>query len=175
MRLVKQGEGILNLSGEQTYSGPTDLWGGTVNFTGKLPNSRVWMNRFAELNAKADFGKDIKMEYASVLRVGGTGEAATIHADSVTMRYGAVMEFDLYSENTQADRIVLTKGLSLETLNRSDGPKFQAPIFRFTPHYQNGKNVMAAGRYLIAEVKKIDGNVDDILLQGLETQKCHLE
>ena len=34
---------------------------------------------------------------------------------------------------------------------------------------------MAAGRYLIAEVKKIDGNVDDILLQGLETQKCHLE
>ena len=68
MRLVKQGEGILNLSGEQTYSGPTDLWGGTVNFTGKLPNSRVWMNRFAELNAKADFGKDIKMEYASVLR-----------------------------------------------------------------------------------------------------------
>ena len=46
------------------------------------------------------------MEYASVLRVGGTGEAATIHADSVTMRYGAVMEFDLYSENTQADRIV---------------------------------------------------------------------
>ena len=175
MRLVKQGEGILNLSGEQTYSGPTDLWGGIVNFTGKLPNSRVWMNRFAELNAKADFGKDIKMEYASVLRVGGTGEAATIHADSVTMRYGAVMEFDLYSENTQADRIVLTKGLSLETLNRSDGPEFQAPIFRFTPHYQNGKNVMAAGRYLIAEVKKIDGNVDDILLQGLETQKCHLE
>lgn len=175
MRLVKQGEGILNLSGEQTYSGPTDLWSGIVNFTGKLPNSRVWMNRFAELNAKADFGKDIKMEYASVLRVGGTGEAATIHADSVTMRYGAVMEFDLYSENTQADRIVLTKGLSLETLNRSDGPEFQAPIFRFTPHYQNGKNVMAAGRYLIAEVKKIDGNVDDILLQGLETQKCHLE
>lgn len=175
MRLVKQGEGILNLSGEHTYSGPTDLWGGTVNFTGKLPNSRVWMNRFAELNAKADFGKDIKMEYASVLRVGGTGEAATIHADSVTMRYGAVMEFDLYSENTQADRIVLAKGLSLETLNRSDGPEFQAPIFRFTPHYQNGKNVMAAGRYLIAEVKKIDGNVDDILLQGLETQKCHLE
>ena len=175
IRLVKQGEGILNLSGEHTYSGPTDLWGGTVNFTGKLPNSRVWMNRFAELNAKADFGKDIKMEYASVFRVGGTGEAATIHADSVTMRYGAVMVFDLYSENTQADRIVLTKGLSLETLNRSDGPEFQAPIFRFTPHYQNGKNVMAAGRYLIAEVKKIDGNVDDILLQGLETQKCHLE
>ena len=56
MRLVKQGEGILNLSGEQTYSGPTDLWGGTVNFTGKLPNSRVWVNRFAVLNAKADFG-----------------------------------------------------------------------------------------------------------------------
>lgn len=37
MRLVKQGEGILNLSGEQTYSGPTDLWGGIVNFTGKNP------------------------------------------------------------------------------------------------------------------------------------------
>lgn len=31
---------------------------------------------------------------------------------------------------------------------------------------------MAAGRYLIAEVKKIDGNVDDILLQGLETQNA---
>ena len=27
------------------------------------------MNRFAELNAKADFGKEIKMEYASVLRM----------------------------------------------------------------------------------------------------------
>ena len=132
MRLVKQGEGILNLSGEQTYSGPTDLWGGIVNFTGKLPNSRVWMNRFAELNAKADFGKDIKMEYASVLRVGGTGEAATIHADSVTMRYGAVMEFDLYSENTQADRIVLAKGLfpgNPQPKRRSRVPSTDIPLY----------------------------------------------
>ena len=51
----------------------------------------------------------------------------------------------------------------------------EQPFLLPDPHYQNGKNVMAAGRYLIAEVKKIDGNVDDILLQGLETQKCHLE
>ena len=55
------------------------------------------------------------------------------------MRYGAVMEFDLYSENTQADRIVLAKGLSLETLNRSDGPEFQAPIFRLLLTIKTGK------------------------------------
>ena len=178
MRLVKQGEGILTLSGNQTYSGSTDLWGGTVNFEGQLPNSRVWVNRFVELNAKAkaEFGQDIRMEYASVLRIGGTDtDTCTVQVDSLAMRYGAVVEFDLYSEGLQADRLVLTKGLSLESVSLTYGPEYQAPVFRFVPHYSEGESQLAAGNYLIADVEQIDGDLSKVVLEGMDSQKCQLE
>ena len=47
MRLVKQGDGVLNLPAtENTYTGETNIWAGTLNFDGKLPNSDLWLNRF---------------------------------------------------------------------------------------------------------------------------------
>ena len=50
MRLVKQGDGILSLPKvEQTYTGNTDIWAGVVNFDGKMLQTSVWLNRFAEL------------------------------------------------------------------------------------------------------------------------------
>lgn len=174
MRLVKQGEGTLTLSGNQTYSGPTELWGGTVNFEGQLPDSRVWLNRFAELNAKAVFGRDIRMEYASVLRVGGT-DIGTTQADSLSLRYGAIVEFDLQSDGLQADRLSLTKGLSLENVSQTYGPEYQSPIFRFVPHSKAGEDRLATGKYLIADVKEIDGDLTKIILQGLEDYDCRLE
>jgi autotransporter-associated beta strand protein len=71
MRLVKQGDGVLNLpEGTHTYTGETNVWAGTVNFNGTLENSPVWLNRFAKLNTNGTFKGGITMDYASELRPG---------------------------------------------------------------------------------------------------------
>ena len=73
MRLVKQGDGILNLPAvNQTYTGNTDIWAGTLNFDGQLLQSDLWLNRFAELNSNGgqfksdtldiDFDKAVKVK-----------------------------------------------------------------------------------------------------------------
>ena len=44
-RLVKQGDGILNLPAvEQTHSGSTDVWAGTLNFDGAMAEPHVWVD-----------------------------------------------------------------------------------------------------------------------------------
>ncbi|MBR2235266.1 MAG: hypothetical protein IJ892_09450, partial [Prevotella sp.] len=71
MRLVKQGDGTLNLPAvEQLYTGPTDIWAGTVNFDGKLLLSPLWLNRFAELNSDGGQFRSISMDYDAKLRPG---------------------------------------------------------------------------------------------------------
>ncbi len=175
MRLVKQGEGILTFGGDQAYTGLTELWGGVTNFDGKLPNSRVWMNRFAELNASGEFGKDIRMEYGAVLRVGGEGRQGTLRADSLVMAFGAVVEFDIYSEGLQADVLALSGDLVLEECGFSNGPAHKAPVFRFVQHPASGETKVASGRYLIANVAAVDGNLSQVEVEGLDGVPSRLE
>lgn len=175
MRLVKQGEGILNLSGKQTYAGPTDLWGGTMNFTGQLPNSHVQMNRFTELNAEAIFDKGIQMEYGSILRPGGSNKIGQITVDSLNMRFGAIIEFDLYSDGLQSDKVILTERLLLESINRSDVPEYSSPVFRFIQHPNFGEKYIAAGKYCIADINEIDGDLSKVIIEGLDGIKYRLE
>ena len=87
MRLVKQGDGALTLPNvTQTYSGPTDVWAGVLNFDGTMQNSRVWLNRFAELNSDGGkFQKGIEMDYASVLRPGGANKVGTVETNELRM------------------------------------------------------------------------------------------
>lgn len=175
MRLVKQGEGILTFGGTQNYKGETMLWGGTTNFDGKLPESRVWMNRFAELNASADFGKAIEMEYGAVLRAGGNNTKGQIKADSLIMNFGAIVEFDIYADEFAADRIVLSHSLVLNSTNKSDAPQYKNPVFRFVSHTSDGKDLMPAGKYLLMDVTEIDGDLEKVDIEGLEGLRCHLE
>lgn len=175
MRLVKQGEGILTFGGNQTYSGGTYLWGGTTNFNGTLPNSRVWMNRFAELNASGELGKDIEMEYAAVLRIGDGTQAGTLKVDSAVLNFGAIAEFDLYADGMQADVLTLDGNLVLKTNDRSNGPAYDAPVFRFVAHAAAGETQLAAGKYCIAHAAAVEGDLSRVKLEGLEGLPLSLE
>ena len=175
MRLVKQGEGILTFGGNQTYSGGTDLWAGVTNFNGSLPESRVWMNRFAELNASAEFGKAIQMEYGAVLRAGGANQKGEIKVDSLIMNFGAIAEFDIYAEDFSADKIIVNKALVLRTINRQDAPQYRQPVFRFVAHCKTGETKMTPGKYELMDVTEINGDVSNILIEGLDGLRCHIE
>ena len=98
-RLVKQGNGILNMSNAvHTNSGNTDIWGGTVNFDGTLQSSPVWMNRHTTLNTLGGtFGGGLTMEYGATLNVGGenAGTISTITVSDLTLNYGARVVLDV--------------------------------------------------------------------------------
>ena len=175
MRLVKQGDGTLCLPAvNETYSGNTDIWAGTLNFDGQMPNSRVWLNRFAELNTSATYGKSIEMEYASVLRPGGKDQKGTTSCDSLIMQFGSHIAFDLYSDGTQSD-VIKANTLVINTKNWEYGPEFLTPVFDITCHCLEGKTLLEEGNYKLMEVAEIVGDLGNILIKGISGQKASLQ
>ena len=162
-RLVKQGDGTLNLPAvDMTHTGNTDLWAGVVNFDGKMLNTSVWMNRFAELNSNGGTFRSIKMEYDAKLRPGRADNRGTLTTDSLVMRFGARVVFDVYSD-LSADQLN-TRLLSLETKSWQYGPQYLTPVFEFVNH---GAADPVEGKYLIGQVEKLEGSLDDIRVEGL--------
>ena len=166
-RLVKQGEGTLTLSGNHTYTGRTDLWAGVTNFSGSLPSSPVWMNRFAELNVSGVIGQDIRMEYGAVLRVGGADAKGALQAGSVDMNYGAILEFDIYSEGQEADVVTLDKSLTITKLTLANGPRYKASVFRFVQHPAAGEQNVAPGTYKLIKTPLVNGVLSQVVIDGL--------
>lgn len=174
MRLVKQGEGILSLpSIEYLYSGNTDIWAGTVNFDGKLPNSRVWIERFAQLNTSGSYGKSIEMNYASVLRPGNKELGSVTIADSLILNFGSQVEFDVYSEDLKSD-FIKAKALNIGTVNWNYGPEFSSPLFNIVCHNLEGETELAAGKYKLMEVDEVIGSLSDIVVKGISGRKVYL-
>jgi len=175
-RLVKQGDGILNLPNQTfNHKGNTDIWAGTLNFDGKMKNSPLWLNRFAELNSKGEF-RSIKADYASVIRPGGANSMGTLTVDTLSLNFGSRVVLDLYSEGTASDNIKL-KYLNIEkktgTAWTSGGPEYLAPVIELVGHLSAGEDVIAPGKYVIAEIGEgvLSGNVSDIIVEGLNTTK----
>lgn len=175
MRLVKQGGGILSLTGTHDYTGETRLWDGIVNFSGSLPASPVWMNRFAELNAAGTLGGGLTAEYGSVLRVGGEGVQGTLTVTDYTMNFGAAAEFDLFADGT-ADVLTVSGTLTLKQLaNAANGPQYAAPVFRFVAHNVPGSTRPEAGRYLLVKAGEVSGDLSAVTIEGLPGVSCRLE
>lgn len=175
MRLVKQGDGILNLPAvNETYSGNTMIWAGTVNFDGQMPNSRVWLNRFAELNTSATYGKSIEMEYASILRPGGADNKGIVSCDSLLMNFGSRVVFDLFSEGCESDCIKANL-LKVDVKNWNYGPEYLAPVFEVAGHYADGQTLLSEGRYKLMEVAAISGDIANIIIKGVSGQKAELQ
>ena len=163
MRLVKQGDGTLVLPNvTQTYTGPTDVWAGKLSFDGTMQKSRVWLNRFAELHSKGGkFMNGIKMDYASVLRP--TGKVET---DSLLLGFGARVVFGI--SGTEAD-CVKANVLTIEKKDWQYGPKYSAPVFEIL-----SESALAEGKYLLMDAAKIEGCVEDIVLEGVDGVKAKL-
>ena len=172
-RLVKQGDGILNLpAAEFTHTGNTDIWAGTLNFDGKLLSSSLWLNRFAELNSSGGQFRRIKMDYASILRPGGADAKGTLTTDSLLLGFGSRLQMDVYSDGAASD-VINARVLNIETKLTGNwltyGPKYLAPILELVPHTDGSD--LAVGSYLliqgIEEVK--GGKLDDVIIEGLGT------
>ena len=165
MRLVKQGDGILNLpKTDMTYTGETHIWAGTVNFDGTLLSSSLWMNRFAELNSDGGAFRSISMSYAAKLRPGHANQKGTLTTDSLLLGFGSRVIFDLYEDFT-ADQIV-THLLAIETKKWEYGPEYLMPVFELVWH---GQGEILPGEYLIGEAETVEGLLDDVRVEGIGT------
>ena len=186
MRLIKQGDGILKFDDNgqiTTYTGPTEIWAGKVIFGQGLENSHVWLNRFAKLetypNSWSRFGNGIDANYESVISPGGKDGKAVISTTKLNLGFGSIVEFDLYSNETGPEVTQDAIGTDILVIEKKEwqyGPKYNTPVFHFTAHTAEGQTVLPGGKYEIMQVNnQIDGNLSNIVIEGLDGQKCHLE
>ncbi len=172
-RLVKQGEGTLVMpKGVHAYTGNTDVWGGTLSFDGQLPNSYLWLNRFAKLNSNGGAFRSIHADYAAEIRPGGEGSIGELSADTLDLGFGSRVVFDINGEAFTSDAINV-KTLIIRTQNWEYGPKYNTPVFEFV----NASSTLAEGRYALGSVGNIaSGSLSSIRIEGLtSTRKISLE
>lgn len=172
MRLVKQGSGVLVLPKvTETYTGNTDVWGGTLSFDGTMQSSRVWLNRHTTLISDGGkFMKGIQADYNARLLPGGEGKQGTIETDSLILNFGSRMLIDLFSDGISSDQIkanVLTIGKK----DWKNGPQYLTPVMEFVCHPASGEDRIAEGKYLIGEFGKIEGDINDLVIEGLNSQR----
>lgn len=175
MRLVKQGGGVLVMpKATHTYTGSTDVWGGTLRIDGTLQSSRLWLNRHTTLISDGGrFMNGIVADYNATIVPGGDGIKGTIETDSLALNFGSVVLIDLFGSNVTAD-VVKAGKLSIEKKNWSNGPAYSAPVLRFVKHLAEGEDNVANGRYLIGEIGEIKGNIKNLVIEGLNSQKATL-
>ena len=157
MNLVKQGDGTLVLpTVEQTYTGKTDIWAGTVEFNGSFSKSPVWMNRFTTFNTSGGaFNGGLTMEYASTLNVGGaTAQSiSNVTVSTLTLNYGARVVLDVTSTNDATQNDQLTIGTLV-------GPQYSAPVLQI-----NAKKNLAGGRYPLGTVNTVTGDLSKWVIE----------
>ena len=173
MRLVKQGDGRLVMPAvAHTYTGTTCVWGGTLQLDGSLENSRLWLNRHTSLVSNGgQFKKGIQADYNATIYPGGENNVGNISTDSLILGFGAAVVFDLNSADLTADHIT-AKTLSVEKKTWQNGPTYSTPVFHLNLIKADGTD--GDGKYLIGEVEKLDGNISDIVIEGVSTHKAVL-
>lgn len=171
MTLVKQGDGKLVMpSGTHTYTGKTEVWAGTLAVEGELTGSQLWLNRFGVLETSSvNIPKGIDMEYGAVLRPGTATTSGTISTGELTLGFGAIVELDAFADET-IDHINASK-LIIEKKDWTNGPEYLQPIIKFTDHPAEGASTIPMGKYLIGEIGEIEGNLDDIVILGIDDMK----
>jgi len=175
--VVKQGDGILAYpEKDMTYSGPTDVWAGTLILNGSIANSPLWLNRLTNLNtpAKTITVKSLTADYGSVITIGGDDAIGTLSAaDSLTLGFGSRLKIDLYSDGNKADQIKTAK-LIIETRDWKSGPAYNQPVIEFNCHFANGEEKLATGQYRLGAVSAVDGDIAKIKIEGIAKVKAGL-
>ena len=180
-RVVKQGDGILTYpEKDMAYSGPTDVWAGTLNLNGSIANSPLWLNRLTTLNtpAKNITVKSLKADYGATVNIGGTDVNSVLMAtDSITLGFGSRLKMDVYSVDDAADvktdRIETAK-LIVEKKDWKYGPEYKQPVIEFNCHFNAGEDKLATGKYYLGTVKTVAGDIADIKIEGISKVKAAL-
>lgn len=172
-RLVKQGNGLLKLTAREfSYSGATDIWGGTLRFRGTLKKSDVWMNRHTSFFSGATITKSLTMEYGATLYPtdGDVSDAAvasygTTNIGTLNLHEGARIVMQLDPAKGESDCVNIGK---LNIRKRSGdvwenyGPEYLSPIIEI-----QAASTLADGYYVLGTLGSIgEGSVSDITLEG---------
>ena len=170
MHLCKQGSGTLILPDvEQSYTGSTTVWAGTLQFSGNMPASPVTLKRFTTLNTNGGrFGNSIAMEYGATLNVGGAAEGgvSSVSTAELTMQYGARVVLDINGKgNDEHDQLHATI-LNLDTDKVGNeswenfGPKYKSPVFEL-----RFRSPLSDGLYPIGNVETVTGDLSKIVIE----------
>lgn len=178
-RLVKQGGGTLQLSGEEhTTHGNIDLWDGTISLgygSGTFTHANLWMNRFTTFTGCLTSGGNITMEYGATFNPHNMYIKCIcpgwLKADTLSMHIGSRIRFYLIGDNDETPECdaVTVNRLELQTKHWNYGPEFMAPVFEFIRHGN-----FKTGRFPILQAGEIEGNLSDIVIKGLEGVKAKL-
>nr|MCR4957667.1 autotransporter-associated beta strand repeat-containing protein [Prevotella sp.] len=165
-RLTKQGGGTLRLNNAvHTYTGKTDVWGGTLEFHGTLQNSALWLNRFTTLRSSGGtFNGGITADYGSTIIPGGEQSQGSITTTTLTLNHGARLLMDVYPDLT-ADKVNATK-LVINTKTGDNwvnyGPQYLKPVVQIA-----AGGTLPNGTYDLGTVGQLTGNISDIVLEGV--------
>ena len=167
-RVIKQGEGTLVLPAvEQTYTGETNVWNGTLKFDGKLVSSPLWLNRHTNLLTDGgQFMGGIQADYNATITI-GENKKSTLTASTLALNFGSRVIFDLYSDIT-CDQITANT-IKIESKDWAYGPKYHSPVFEF--HYDG---TLADGQYLLANAT-VEGDLDEVVLEGIGDRRNMLK
>ena len=173
MTLAKQGDGILSLPKvDMTYTGPTNVWAGTLNFDGSLKQSTLWLNRHTTLNSNGGTFRSIKADYGSTVNLTGT-----VNTDSLMLGFGARLKLNAYSDGMKIDQ-VNAKLLNIQTKSGSVwenyGPKYLTPVLEVVVHGLDNSSQLTPGKYLIGEIENVSGDIGNIKIEGISSQKAQL-
>lgn len=168
-RVVKQGDGKLILpTVVQKYTGPTDVWAGTLQFDGTLENSPLWLNRHTTLISDGgQFSAGITADYNATIYPGGQGKVGNMTVSALKLGFGSRLVFDI--NGTNADHLTIHK-LTIEkkVWPKGGGPRYDTPIFQIDGN-------PAAGTYILGTINEVAGNISDIIIEGLTGKKATLD
>ncbi|MBR0433295.1 MAG: rhamnogalacturonan lyase [Bacteroidaceae bacterium] len=165
MRLIKQGDGLLKLTARTfTYTGPTDIWAGSVYFRGTLESSPVWMNRHTSLYTAAIYHRALTMEYGAALYPSYNAttatalDYATATIDTLNLHEGARVVLQLSAGESDA---IVVRQLNLRKRSWSYGPKYLAPVFEI-----RSTTPLADGMYRLGTLQAVgQGSLEDIVIE----------
>jgi autotransporter-associated beta strand protein len=174
-RLVKQGDGTLTLpKADFTHTGATDVWDGVLNFDGTMKQSPLWLNRFAQLNSTGGEFLSIKADYGAIIRPGADDVKATMTVGELSLGFGSRLVVDLFGADLSSDCLKV-KTLKIERKKSNAwinaGPEYLMPVIEIVGHLADGVADMPPGKYVIAEVEQLEGDINDLLLEGMATTK----
>ena len=168
MRLVKQGSGTLVLpTVTETYTGATDVWGGTLCFDGTLESSPLWLNRFTTLLSNGGtFGGGITADYGSAIIPGGENSKGSINTTTLTLNHGARIVLDVYTDFTadQVNASTLTINKKSGGIWTQHGPQYLKPVIQIVAH----GGTLPDGTYDLGAIERIVGYISDIQLEGTD-------
>ena len=141
MTLTKQGDGLLVLPDvTEAYTGNTDVWAGSLAFSGTLSSSPVWMNRHTKFYGAPTISNSLTMEYGSAFypsAAGVTDDAtasyATSNISTLNMHEGSRMVIQMDPTNSLSDQVNIGT-LNLRTRSgdawENYGPEYLKPVIQ---------------------------------------------